>query len=135
MPMPWMLDPVIRIAVGGLLVAALVPTLAGCSSTPAAVHTHAPAPTSTPGAPITGAALEKITAWGECQQLVRKQVKAKPDQVVAFTHQKETSSAAHTWTAVGDASFSSTPAWSYTCALTIDGGNVKSESLTIGVLG
>jgi len=111
--------------------AALLLTLAGCSS-PTPTVTHKPSPTV--AAPITGVAADKIFAWGECQQLVRKKLKAGADQLVVFSHQS-TSGGAGRVTASGEASFSTVPAWSYRCEMSFDGkSKIVAESLSMGVL-
>lgn len=123
-----------RTATCALTVLLALGTLAGCSASPststAAASRTAPGAhvTSTPGAPIVGAELEKITAWGECQQLVIKKLKLTDSIARKWSAQSEHQAAA-AWVAVGHVQTGSL-AYRYQCTVASDAkGDVKSEVL------
>lgn len=110
-----------------LLAAVLLAALAGCSSTPAPVASKAH-PASEAAAPITGVALDKIEAWGECQQLVTKKLKPTADAPISWSKQSTSGTAAH-MVAVGHATTGSL-AYRYQCTIAFTAkADVSSESL------
>lgn len=113
------------------LVVALLAGLTACSSAaPAAAPPATKHSTATPGAPITGVALDRIQAWGECQQLVIKKLKPTGDAPIRWSSQNQSGPAAH-MLSVGHASTGSLH-YRYSCAFSFDGkGGIRSESLAI----
>jgi hypothetical protein len=122
--------PPMRTLLAPALTLALLAGLTACSSTAPAAKPAAPTHSATPGAPITGVALDRIQAWGECQQLVIKKLRPTNDAPIKWSGQAQSGSAAH-MTAVGHAATGSLQ-YRYSCAFAFDGkGNVTSESLQI----
>lgn len=123
-----------RTAIAALTVLLAASTLAGCSASPSpatGTTSHAPAthaPATAAAAPIVGAQLEKITAWGECQQLVIKKLKLTDANARKWSAQSEHAAGA-AWVAVGHVATGSL-AYRYQCTVASDAkGDVKTEAL------